>query len=86
MTEDHDDEAVMERFDPMRSSLLRNICEEIALPRIRLAIEADQAADQERGEAEIGINAEKECLDVVGGQHGHPPLTEALSVYRQARS
>ena len=42
----------------------------IALPGVLVAVEADQAAEQEDREADVGIDAEDEVVDVA---HDHPP-------------
>ena len=40
----------------------------VALPRVLVAVEADQAAQQEHGQADIGVVTEEEVVEVV---HGH---------------
>src|SRR5262249_24766787 len=69
MAEDHDDDAIVEQVRSKAQLPLAQQLGGIALPSIGLAIKTDQAADQQHREAEIGIDAEEKCIDVVGGQH-----------------
>src|SRR6516225_7266125 len=79
MTNDHDDDAVMEKIRSEPKLALSQHLRGIAFPSIRFAIESYQATDQEHGEAEIRIDAEEKTVHVVGGQHRHSPLIEALA-------
>src|SRR5215472_4189863 len=69
MAEDHDDDAVVEqvRAEPelSRAQQLGGI----ALPGVRLPVEADQAADEQNRKADIRIDAEEKLVDIICGQH-----------------
>src|SRR5215471_21027557 len=69
MAEDDDDHAIMEevRSEPQlgRAQHLRGV----ALPRVGLAVEPDQAADQEDDEADIRVDAEEQQVDIVEERH-----------------
>src|SRR5262249_13504462 len=85
MAEDHDDDAIVEKVRSKAQLPLAQQLGGIALPSIRLAIEADQAADQQHREAEIGIDAEEKCIDVVGGQHVAIPLSTSRRYFARCR-
>src|SRR5262249_54836397 len=69
MAGDHDDDAIVEKVRSKAELPLAQQLGGITLPGIGLAIETDQTANQQHREAEIGIDAEEKCIDVVGGQH-----------------
>jgi hypothetical protein len=76
VAEDDDEHAVVEEVGPEAELALTQELRRIALPGVRLAVEADQAADEQHREAHIGIDAEEQRVDVIGGQH------DAISAFK----
>ena len=59
------------RLEPQRSCRLRRIWLELGSPGVLLAVEADEAAEEEDRQADIGIPDEEDVED--GVAHGRTP-------------
>src|SRR5215472_16446404 len=75
MAEDHDDDAVVEQVRAKPELSRAQQLGRIALPGVRLPVEADQAADEQNREADIRIDAEEKLIDIVRGLHGTVSLS-----------
>src|SRR5262245_30772075 len=70
VAEDYNQHAIVKQIGTELKLPLAQHLRGIALPRVRLAIEPDEAPDQQDDEAYIGVNSEQERVQVVRGLHG----------------